>query len=151
MRVRWVSLIVLLGLVLALAYVPQAGQVRAAGEQWLVKDRISTGCLSGQTGFEVEFRNLTPGEIVGQVMLARDALGELAAGRGTEICATQAAMDAHEEARVAEMGHTIWVTGCKSWYLDDRGVPAAWPWTFDRFREMMAAPLLDDFELEMSR
>ncbi|MEP0764473.1 MAG: hypothetical protein HRF48_17210, partial [Chloroflexota bacterium] len=62
MRVRWVSLIVLLGLVLALAYAPQAGQVQAAGEQWLVKDRISSGCFSGQTGFEVEFRNLTPGE-----------------------------------------------------------------------------------------
>ena len=61
-RIRFVSLVVLLGLVLALAYVPQAGQVRAAGEQWLVKDRISSGCLSGQTGFEVEFRNLTPGQ-----------------------------------------------------------------------------------------
>ncbi len=61
-RIRVVSLVVLLGLVLALAYAPQVGQVHAAGEQWLVIGRISSGCLSGQTGFEVAFRNLTPGE-----------------------------------------------------------------------------------------
>ena len=36
---------------------------------------------------------------------------------------------------------------CRSWYLDDRGVPAAWPWSFTRFREAMAHPVLDDYEL----
>ena len=36
--------------------------------------------------------------------------------------------------------NTVWVTGCRSWYLDDRGVPAIWPWSFARFREEMAAP-----------
>ena len=35
---------------------------------------------------------------------------------------------------------TVWVTGCRSWYLDDRGLPAVWPWSFDRFREEMKAP-----------
>ena len=39
--------------------------------------------------------------------------------------------------------NTIWITGCRSWYLDDRGIPAIWPWTFDRFREEMARPKLD--------
>ena len=38
-------------------------------------------------------------------------------------------------------------TGCRSWYLDDRGVPAVWPWTFDRFREVMATPDLRDYDL----
>ena len=32
-------------------------------------------------------------------------------------------------------------------YLDDRGVPAVWPWTFDRFRQEMAAPKPEDYEL----
>ena len=41
---------------------------------------------------------------------------------------------------------TIWSTGCRSWYLDDRGVPAVWPWNFDRFREAMSAPLADAYE-----
>jgi hypothetical protein len=41
----------------------------------------------------------------------------------------------------------VWVTGCRSWYLDDRGLPAVWPWTFTRFREAMARPVLADYEL----
>ena len=43
--------------------------------------------------------------------------------------------------------NTIWVTGCSSWYLDDRGVPAVWPWTFDRFREEMRVPKPAAYEL----
>ena len=42
---------------------------------------------------------------------------------------------------------TIWATGCRSWYLDDRGVPAAWPWPFRRFRSAMAAPAWEAYEL----
>jgi hypothetical protein len=40
----------------------------------------------------------------------------------------------------------VWATGCRSWYLDDRGIPASWPWTFDRFRQEMAAPDLGAYE-----
>jgi len=42
---------------------------------------------------------------------------------------------------------TIWNSGCKSWYLDAHGLPTAWPWTFDRFREEMSKPRLADYEL----
>ena len=49
--------------------------------------------------------------------------------------------------RVEAAKQTVWITGCRSWYLDDRGIPAVWPWTFDRFREEMAAPKLPAFEL----
>ena len=52
-----------------------------------------------------------------------------------------------EADRVEAAQNTIWVTGCRSWYLDDRGVPAVWPWSFDRFREEMAAPDLAAYEL----
>jgi cation diffusion facilitator CzcD-associated flavoprotein CzcO len=45
------------------------------------------------------------------------------------------------------MKNTVWVSGCKSWYLDKNGNPAMWPWTFDRFQEDMQAPKLDEFEL----
>jgi len=69
------------------------------------------------------------------------------AGECTEIAATQAAADAFEVARVEAAKKTVWSTGCRSWYLDDRGVPAAWPWPFDRFRHEMAAPDIDAFEL----
>jgi len=68
-------------------------------------------------------------------------------GRAREVAPAARAMEEHEAARVEAAKHSIWVTGCNSWYLDDRGIPTTWPWTFDRFREVMAAPDLDCFEL----
>ena len=44
------------------------------------------------------------------------------------------------------MKNTVWVTGCRSWYLDRNGNPALWPWGFDRFREEMNSPDLADFD-----
>ena len=52
-----------------------------------------------------------------------------------------------EADRIEAAQHTIWATGCRSWYLDDRGVPAAWPWGFDRFRRAMSRPTLADYQL----
>jgi cation diffusion facilitator CzcD-associated flavoprotein CzcO len=71
----------------------------------------------------------------------------LAAGECREVCATHEATEQFEADRVEAAKSTVWVTGCRSWYLDDRGVPAVWPWTFDRFREEMAAPRLEDYDL----
>lgn len=101
--------------------------------------------LNGPNGPVGNFSLIEVAEL--QMAYSMGLIDELAAGRCTEVCATQAAMDAHEEARVAEMGHTIWVTGCSSWYLDDRGIPATWPWPFEDFRTAMAAPDLTAYEL----
>jgi cation diffusion facilitator CzcD-associated flavoprotein CzcO len=47
---------------------------------------------------------------------------------------------------------TVWVRGgCQSWYLDQSGLPALWPWTFTRFRNEMKTPLLEEFELTTPR
>ena len=54
---------------------------------------------------------------------------------------------AFEVERVDAAQRTVWVTGCNSWYLDARGVPAAWPWPFRRFRQVMAEPDLSAFHL----
>jgi hypothetical protein len=56
-------------------------------------------------------------------------------------------MEQHEAARVEAVKNTVWVTGCRSWYLDDRGIPAVWPWSFDRFRAEMQAPKPTAFEV----
>jgi len=64
-----------------------------------------------------------------------------------EISATQAAMDEFEAARTQAAKKTVWVTGCRSWYLDDRGIPATWPWSFDRFRAEMREPDFANFDL----
>jgi cation diffusion facilitator CzcD-associated flavoprotein CzcO len=68
-------------------------------------------------------------------------------GRCREVAAAAAAAERFEAERVEAAKRTIWMTGCRSWYLDDRGVPASWPWTFDRFRQEMARPRLEDYEL----
>lgn len=68
-------------------------------------------------------------------------------GRCREVSATAAATEKFDAERVAAAKQTIWMTGCRSWYLDDRGIPAVWPWTFDRFREEMTQPRLQDYEL----
>ncbi len=56
------------------------------------------------------------------------------------IGAGEAATDAFEEERTIQAGNTVWATGCNSWYLDDRGVPMAWPWNFQEYRDRLAAP-----------
>ncbi|MBL6752163.1 MAG: NAD(P)/FAD-dependent oxidoreductase, partial [Nevskia sp.] len=45
------------------------------------------------------------------------------------------------------MKGTVWLSGCKSWYLDKNGNPATWPWSFEQFVQDMRAPDLRDFEL----
>lgn len=50
-----------------------------------------------------------------------------------------------EEERTEAAKHTVWATGCRSWYLDDRGIPFAWPFPFHRFRTEMAEPKLEDY------
>ncbi len=65
-----------------------------------------------------------------------------------EIEPKRVAADQYNEALKEAMGGTVWVTGCQSWYLDKNGNPAMWPWSYDRFRQDMAAPVLEEFELK---
>jgi hypothetical protein len=71
----------------------------------------------------------------------------LVSGDWKEVSATRDAAERFEAGRVEAAKNTVWVTGCRSWYLDDRGIPAVWPWSFDHFREEMSRPRLDDYEL----
>ncbi|HYA69418.1 MAG TPA: hypothetical protein VED63_11865, partial [Acidimicrobiales bacterium] len=68
-------------------------------------------------------------------------------GECRHVSATHEALDAFEAERVEATKNTVWATGCRSWYLDDRGVPAAWPWPFARFRSEMAEPRLDHYDM----
>src|SRR5262249_25324960 len=68
-----------------------------------------------------------------------------------EVSATRLAMEQHEAAREKAVEKTVWVTGCRSWYLDDRGIPATWPWSFDQFRAEMQTPNEAAFEFRWRR
>lgn len=71
----------------------------------------------------------------------------LRSGMCSEISASHEALEKFEADRFEASKNTIWVTGCRSWYLDDRGVPAVWPWPFPRFRDEMAVPRLPAYDM----
>ncbi len=73
-------------------------------------------------------------------------MAQLRDGRCREISASPGATAAFDAARVEAAKHSIWATGCKSWYLDKHGIPASWPWTYGRFAEEMTAPKLEAYE-----
>jgi cation diffusion facilitator CzcD-associated flavoprotein CzcO len=72
---------------------------------------------------------------------------QVRAGSYAELSASRSAMERFDAERQEAARTTIWNSGCKSWYLDSNGLPTAWPWTFDRFREEMRKPHLRDFEM----
>ncbi len=100
--------------------------------------------LNGPNGPVGNFSLIEVAELqLGYVIQLIDRLRSGACG---EISATQAATDDFEDQRLEASRNTIWATGCTSWYLDDRGVPAVWPFPFERFREEMTAPDLGAYE-----
>jgi cation diffusion facilitator CzcD-associated flavoprotein CzcO len=68
-------------------------------------------------------------------------------GEVREVSASHAATEAFEAERVEATKGTIWTSGCQSWYLDDRGIPIAWPWSVARFRDEMEKPDLSAYEM----
>ncbi len=101
--------------------------------------------LNGPNGPVGNFSLVEVAELqIGYIMQLVDRLRSADA---REISATREAMETFETARVEAARNTIWATGCRSWYLDDRGIPAAWPWPFRQFRARMARPDWEAYEL----
>jgi cation diffusion facilitator CzcD-associated flavoprotein CzcO len=94
--------------------------------------------LNGPNGPVGNFSLIEVAEIQFRYIL--QLIDRIRAGECGEICATHDALAEFERAREQASKHTVWVTGCRSWYLDDRGLPAVWPWSFVRFREEMREP-----------
>jgi cation diffusion facilitator CzcD-associated flavoprotein CzcO len=69
-------------------------------------------------------------------------------GRVQALAPSAAATRAFHARLLEAMKDTVWVTGCRSWYLDADGVPNTWPWTARRFHREMRRPDLADFELQ---
>ncbi len=101
--------------------------------------------LNGPNGPVGNFSLVEVAEL--QVGYILQLVDRLRSGQCREISATRDAMDDFEAARVEAAKKTVWATGCRSWYLDDRGVPAAWPWHFERFRSAMSEPAWEAYEL----
>lgn len=63
------------------------------------------------------------------------------------VSVTSEALERFNAERVEAAKRTIWASGCKSWYLDSEGIPASWPFTYERFNQEMSEPVLTDYEL----
>jgi hypothetical protein len=72
-------------------------------------------------------------------------IDRLRAGNARAVEPTHEAMAEYEEKRIAAAKKTIFGSGCTSWYLDDTGVPASWPWSYQAFVDAMAKPDFEDF------
>ena len=78
-------------------------------------------------------------------------LDKLRTTDASAICASAEALDSFEERRIAAAKTTVWfVGGCKSWYLDAEGIPASWPWDYNRFVDEMRQPNWSDFEVTVA-
>ncbi|HUY63612.1 MAG TPA: NAD(P)/FAD-dependent oxidoreductase [Acidimicrobiales bacterium] len=104
--------------------------------------------LNGPNGPVGNFSLIDVAEM--QLAYVMQLIDLVAGGTCRAVEADAGALARYEVERLEAAKKTVWVTGCRSWYLDDRGVPAAWPWSFDRFRQAMAGPDLADFVLERS-
>jgi cation diffusion facilitator CzcD-associated flavoprotein CzcO len=77
------------------------------------------------------------------------ALGMIEMWRSGEVDAMWPSFEATEHFNAelrAAAPHTVWATGCQSWYIGKDGVPHPWPWTPERHREMLAERRLEEWE-----
>lgn len=74
-------------------------------------------------------------------------MDKLRTGEAATIAPRAEAHADYEARRIAAAKRTIFGSGCSSWYLDNEGVPATWPWSYDDFAEAMARPKLEDFAI----
>jgi cation diffusion facilitator CzcD-associated flavoprotein CzcO len=101
--------------------------------------------LNGPNGPVGNFSLITIAEM--QLHYILNLVAEIGAGRAREISASEGAMARFSAEFDAAAKNTIWASGCRSWYLDARGIPAVWPFTYQRFSEEMSRPKLEAYEL----
>ena len=121
------------------------------------KDRPSAYLSVAVPGFPNFFMLNGPNSPVGNFSLIRTAemecaylmklVDHLLESGNSWACPSNEAASRFEQEREEAAKHTVWATGCRSWYLDDRGIPFVWPFAFDRFRNEMSEPRLEDYAI----
>ncbi len=74
----------------------------------------------------------------------------LRSGEYKAVAPSEAALQSYNERRTEAAKNTVFASGCKSWYLNDEGVPQVWPWPYEYFMEVMSKPDLQDYDLTPS-
>jgi len=82
-----------------------------------------------------------------QVNYLLTLIREIASGRCDLVEPKEEAVEAGQRKIQQQMPHTIWLSGCSSWYLNENGKTAMWPWSFQRFDAEMRKPVLDEYAM----
>jgi len=72
---------------------------------------------------------------------------EIRDGHVISVAPTDVATKEYNDKMQAAMPNTVWVTGCRSWYLGKSGVPELFPWRPERYTELLAERDLTAFEV----
>ena len=80
-----------------------------------------------------------------QMTYVLQLVDRLRSGECRAVAPTEEATQRFNGALEEAMGKTVWVSGCRSWYIDKHGKPAMWPWSFERFEREMRRPEPADF------
>jgi cation diffusion facilitator CzcD-associated flavoprotein CzcO len=124
-------------------------------EAW--KDGAQAYLTVGMPGFPNFFMLLGPCSPIGNYPLTAIAemqadyimtfLRQIAARDIATVQPTRTATAAFNNAVRDAARNTVWLSGCRNWYLDVNGLPDTWPWTIGKFRRSMRRPILDDFDV----
>ena len=148
-------------LVLATGFDPQAFMrpMKLVGENGLTLDEAWSEAVTAYrtvalAGFPNFLMLIGPNGPVGNFSLISIAetqadyiikcLRLLEGGRLAKISPDPGVCESLEEERVEALGSSVWSSGCKSWYLDARGIPALWPFTPERFRRELRSPRVSE-------
>jgi hypothetical protein len=104
-------------------------------------DQLELG--QGQVG--VGFQNCTCARIRRSRWWPLDVGGDVCCAAPSDT----ATKDYNERMKSA-MPQTVWVTGCKSWYLGKDGLPELFPWTPVRHRELLRIPETAQFDARVA-
>jgi cation diffusion facilitator CzcD-associated flavoprotein CzcO len=77
-------------------------------------------------------------------------LNQIRDGHVVSAAPTDVATKEYAEEMKAAMPQTVWMTGCKSWYLGKDGLPELFPWRPERHRELLATPDPAHFDVRTS-
>ncbi|MGH3519892.1 MAG: flavin-containing monooxygenase [Haloechinothrix sp.] len=83
-----------------------------------------------------------------QVRFVMKWISRWCAGEVATLVPTEEATERFNLQMRAAMPSTVWVTGCRSWYLGKDGVPELWPWTPAKHEAMLREPDPAEFHLE---
>lgn len=74
-------------------------------------------------------------------------IGDVITGRMGSICAKETAQNKYNEKIKAALPHTLWASGCSSWYLDANNSPRVYPFSPREFRNEMIKVNFDEYHI----